>query len=105
MPRSLKTAYAKDNDIALEINANGLSKPRLVLDDGSERFRYPVEQFWAMARDEGVKIVTSSDAHKSERVDSFSLSEDFASPLGIEWAEYDVDASSGSIHILPSSVV
>ncbi len=98
-------ACAKDNDIPLEINANGLCKPRLILDDGSERFRYPIEQFWTMAKDEGVKIVTSSDAHKSERVDCFSLSQDFASPLGVEWAEYDIDIESRHIAIIPSQEV
>lgn len=96
---------AKDNDIPLEINANGLCKPRLVLDDGSERFRYPIEQFWAMARDEGVKIVTASDAHKSERVDCFMLVEDFVSPLGVEWAEYEIDTESRHVAVIPSSGV
>ncbi len=94
-------AAAKEYDMPLEINGNGFYKKKIVLDDGSERFPYPIEQFWTMARDEGVKIVTSSDAHKSRRVDSFALSEEFASPLGIEWAEYEIDSERGKIEIVP----
>ncbi len=83
-------AAAKDRGMPLEINGNGFRKKKIELSDGSERFLYPVREFWETARDEGIKIVTSSDAHKSDWVDGWSLAEDFASPLGIRWAEYEL---------------
>ncbi len=89
---------AKDNGIPLEINGNGFRKKKMVLPDGRERFLYPIREFWEMARDEGVRIVTASDAHKSEWVDGWSLAEGFASPLGIRWALYELE-SGGRIRI------
>lgn len=92
-------AAAKDNGMPLEINGNGFRKKKMVLPDGSERFLYPVREFWEMARDEGIKIVTASDAHRSDWVDEWSLAEDFASPLGIRWAEYEL-CGDGKIAIV-----
>lgn len=91
---------AVECNMPLEINGNGLMKRNLVLPDGRERHPYPWEEFWIMAEEMGVKIVTSSDAHKPERVDSYSLASDFASPLGIKWAEYDYDSRRGKVSII-----
>lgn len=83
-------AAAKENGMPLEINGNGFRKKKMVLPDGTERFLYPVREFWERARDEGIKIVTASDAHRSDWVDGWREAEDFASPLGISWAEYEL---------------
>ena len=91
---------ALENDMPLEINGNGMRKKPLVLDDGTERYLYPVAPFWEMARDMGAKIVTASDAHKPQYVDIWNLSEEFAAPLGIKWAEYEIDPADRKIEIV-----
>ncbi|MBR6084052.1 MAG: histidinol-phosphatase [Spirochaetales bacterium] len=54
---------AIDCDIPLEFNDLGLRKKPIVADDGTVRAPYPVEDFWVLARDMGVKAITNSDAH------------------------------------------
>ncbi len=95
---------ALENDMPLEINGNGMRKKPLVLGDGTERYLYPVAPFWEMAWDRGVKIVTSSDAHKPQHVDIRSLSEEFAAPLGIKWAEYEIDPGERKIAIVQEMI-
>lgn len=93
-------ASALDNNMPLEINGNGLIKRNIVLPDGSERHPYPWEEFWRLAVESGVKIVTSSDAHKPEYVSGYGRAEEFASPLGVKWAEYDVDITHRKVSIV-----
>ncbi len=83
-------AAAKETGMPLEINGNGFRKKKMLLPDGSERFLYPVREFWELAEAEGVKIVTSSDAHRSELVDIWEEASAFSSPIGIRWAEYEL---------------
>ena len=91
---------ALENDMPLEINGNGFRKKPLVLDDGTSRCLYPVAPFWEMACDMGAKIVTASDAHKPQYVDTWNISEEFAVPLGIKWAEYEIDSGERRIEIV-----
>ena len=59
---------AIDCDIPLEFNDLGLRKKPIVADDGTVRAPYPVEEFWILARDMGVKAITNSDAHHPKDV-------------------------------------
>lgn len=92
-------ACALDCGVPLEINGNGLMKRNIILPDGSERHPYPWDEFWRLAIERGVKIVTSSDAHKPEWVSGFARAEEFASPLGVKWAGYDMDAKTRKVRI------
>ena len=60
-------------DIPLEINGYGLrKKPKA--DEGTMRPQYPLEKFWEIAGEEGVKAVVSSDAHRP--IDVWSNTDD-----------------------------
>ena len=93
-------ACAKECGMPLEINGNGFRKGKKILSDGSERLLYPIAPFWEMARDEGVRVVTASDAHRPGWVDGWREAEEFASPLGIRWSEYELDCEKKKIRIV-----
>ena len=70
---------AKDHDVPLEINANGLQKPQV---DG--RAPYPYGPFWDMVAEMGAKAILSTDAHKvSNLVARRPLIEAFAQEHGV----------------------
>ena len=60
-------------DMPLEINGYGLRK-KLKLDGETMRPQYPLEKFWEIAGEEGVKAVVSSDAHRP--IDVWSNTDD-----------------------------
>ncbi len=70
--------------LPLEINGYGLrKKPKQ--DSGAMRAPYPLEKFWEIAGEEGVKAVVSSDAHRP--VDVWSNTDDclaWAKRFGVE---------------------
>lgn len=75
-PRWDATATAAARDISrasvalgvpLEINTNGMRKPKVPGDQGP-RWPYPIEPFWAVAAEEGVTAVVSSDAHRPQDI-------------------------------------
>ena len=85
---------ALETDTPLEINDNGLRKKPVQTDDGP-RQPYPVREFWEMARDMGVQIVTNSDAHRpvdlsAHRTNAFA----FASGLGIHLCGWEIEGTS-----------
>jgi len=75
---------AVDADMPLEINGYGLrKKPKA--DEGTLRAPYPLEKFWEIAGEEGVKAVVSSDAHRP--MDVWSNTDDciaWAKRFGVE---------------------
>ena len=82
---------ALDCDIPLEINDNGLRK-KLIETPNGMRHPYPVEEFWEMARDMGVKIVINSDAHRPQDVSAhLRNSVSFAEKLNIRLAGWEID--------------
>ncbi len=93
-------ACARECGMPLEINGNGFRKGMRILSNGDVRLLYPIAPFWEMARDEGVRIVTASDAHRPGWVDIWKEAEEFASPLGIRWAEYELDSEGKKIRIV-----
>ena len=81
---------AIETETPLEINDNGLRKKPIETEAGL-RQPYPVREFWEMARDMGVQIVTNSDAHRpkdlsAHRINSFTL----ARQLGITLCGWEI---------------
>lgn len=59
---------AVEYDMPLEINANGMRRPMVVMRDGSERFDYPYRRFWDKAAEAGARVIIGSDCHSVENL-------------------------------------
>ena len=70
-------------DIPLEINAAGLKKPQVNAPEGA-RCPYSTDEFFRMAKEEGVRIILSSDAHDPAIVADNSRGRAMAERLGIK---------------------
>ena len=76
---------AIENDVYLEVNANGIQNtfrdyPSL------SKYLYPREEFWEMVRDTDAKIVIGADAHKPEALGNEIVKEviEFAERLNLK---------------------
>ncbi len=56
---------AKEKNIPLEINANGIRKGRISVGDKTV-YRYPREEFFKLVKKHDARCIISSDAHKPE---------------------------------------
>lgn len=56
---------AKEKNVPLEINANGIRKGRISV-NGKTQYRYPREEFFKLAKKHDALCIISSDAHKPE---------------------------------------
>ena len=56
---------AKEKNIPLEINANGIRKGKFYI-DGEVRYKYPRKEFWELVKKHNARCIISSDAHKPE---------------------------------------
>ena len=91
---------AIDCDIPLEFNDLGLRKKPIVADDGTVRAPYPVEDFWALARDMGVKAITNSDAHYPKDVAAHKRSTMlWAQEIGLKLSSWTLD-QNGKLQIV-----
>ena len=70
-------------DIPLEINEAGLKKPQVNAPEG-QRCPYSTDEFFTMAKEEGVRIILSSDAHDPALVADNSRGRAMAKRLGID---------------------
>lgn len=78
-------ALAKEMDMPLEVNANGIAKADL---EHIDFYRYPRMEFFALVKAAGVKCVKSSDAHKVVNLDKYSkVLDDFIAPLELDFVE------------------
>jgi len=71
---------AKELNIPLELNANGIR--RAYLEDkvdisGYNNFRYPRTKFFEIVAEEGASVIISSDAHNVEALNDFSILESY----------------------------
>lgn len=81
------------NDVALEINGNGMRKG-LVKTSGGTRYAYPHHEFWKLASETSVKVICNSDAHKPSHVnDSMGRCLSFAEDCGITYSTFEVGKS------------
>lgn len=89
---------ALETGTPLEINDNGLRKKPIETESGM-RQPYPVREFWEMARDMGVQIVTNSDAHRPKDLSAHNINATaFASELGIRFCGWEIkDGTIGCI--------
>ncbi len=58
---------AKKNDVALEINANGIRRG-LKNFQGKKRYLYPREEFWELVKKHHAKVIINSDAHNPNQI-------------------------------------
>jgi histidinol-phosphatase (PHP family) len=58
---------AKTYDVPLEFNANGYRRGIIKTSEG-ERYPYPVNAFWEIAKSYGCKVMLSSDAHAPNKL-------------------------------------
>lgn len=80
-------SVAKQYDIPLEVNGQGARK-HVTDKNGHDRMPYPVPEFWLMAKDAGVRICCSSDAHNPEDVYEKKCF-DFGEKLGLSYIDWD----------------
>ncbi len=79
---------AVSNNVALEINANGMRK-RKVKGESGLRYAYPLAEFWRMASEYPLKVVTNSDAHESRfLVDRQEECFAFARQCSVQFSSY-----------------
>lgn len=79
-----------DLKIPLEINGNGCQKDKIAR-NGKLEYRYPVKEFWLLAKEMGAYIIIASDAHDPNvLVSNMEFADKFARDLGIEYdANYE----------------
>jgi histidinol-phosphatase (PHP family) len=79
---------AEKNKVALEINANGIRRGKLII-KGEVRYQYPRKEFWELVSKSKVKVIISSDAHHPDLLFDEAMIEayNFAKHLGIEVEE------------------
>ena len=87
LSKQLIDACQKEN-VALEINANGIRKGKIIV-DGKIRYRYPRKEFWELVKNSKVKVIISSDAHKPKYLfdEAILTAYKFARDIGIEVEE------------------
>jgi histidinol-phosphatase (PHP family) len=79
---------AVQNEIPLEINANGIRRGMYRSQEGL-RYIYPRQEFWELVQQHHGKVIISSDAHDPAQIydDAIPEAYEFAARLGIEVAE------------------
>ncbi|HKM07188.1 MAG TPA: histidinol-phosphatase [Sphaerochaeta sp.] len=83
------------NDVALEINGNGMRK-RLIKTSYGSRYPYPHHEFWKLAAQYPVKVLCNSDAHKPSHVnDSLENCRSFAKDCGITYSSFQMEKNLG----------
>jgi len=83
------------NDVALEINGNGMRKG-LVKTSYGTRYAYPHHEFWKLAAQYPVKVICNSDAHNPSYVnDSMARCLLFAQECGITYSSFQVEKDRG----------
>ncbi|MCR5723564.1 MAG: histidinol-phosphatase [Treponema sp.] len=74
---------AKDLDMPLEVNGLGMHKPMCRTETGM-RYAYPVDEFWQMAAQAGVRVICNADAHDPSDVIAYAHdSREYAKRFGI----------------------
>lgn len=71
---------AKELDIPIELNANGIRRAVLegkVASSDYDSFKYPREKFFKIVAEEGAKVIVSSDAHNVAALNDFAVRESY----------------------------
>ena len=64
--RIIKSAI--ENDVIIELNANGFRKGKRLI-DGKMQYAYPNDEFFKIVKEMNPKVIISSDCHKPELLD------------------------------------
>lgn len=67
---------AKEKDLVLELNANGIRRSKYE-DDNTDyaNFKYPKVEVFKIISEEGAKVLVSSDAHSIDALDDWAIEE------------------------------
>ncbi|MDN5334415.1 histidinol-phosphatase [Sphaerochaeta halotolerans] len=89
------------NNVALEINANGMRKRKVQLHDGW-RNPYPLSPFWEIASEYPLQVVTNSDAHNPSLLkEGYEACAQIASENNLQFCSYRVEREqTGSTRIV-----
>ncbi len=80
---------AKEHQVPLELNANGMRKRRITDWEGRSRRPYPLYEFWELAAEEGAEAVIGSDAHSpSDIIDSCGTCASWFRKLSLQDAQH-----------------
>lgn len=74
---------AEELDMPIEINVNGLRKPRVKYNNG-ERYKYPIKEFWELSKEYKVRRIIGIDAHSPRDLRDINMGLDFAEKYGLE---------------------
>ncbi len=79
---------AKAYDVPLEINANGIRKGEIFVNN-QKRYRYPRKEFWELVKAVKAKVIISADAHRVEDLFDQAIIDayKFAQDIGLEVEE------------------
>lgn len=79
---------AVENDVVLEVNANGIRK-NLIFDKNPRRYIYPYKEFWEVAKQYNNTVIVSSDCHEPEFLndEAMKLARKFSEDLGLNVIE------------------
>jgi len=74
---------AKELDIPLELNANGIRRAK---NENTNYYKYPRETFFKIVAEEGAKVIVSSDAHSVDALNDWAIAEsyEFAKKLNLK---------------------
>ena len=88
------------NNVALEINANGMRKRKVQLDEGW-RHPYPLSPFWEIASEYPLQVVTHSDAHKPSLIkEGYEACANIAIENNLQLCSYGVERDqTGNVRI------
>lgn len=74
---------AEELKITLEININGLRKPKIECTTGL-RYQYPIKEFWLLSKEYNVDIIIGIDAHSPKEMNDLNIGINFAKALDIK---------------------
>jgi histidinol-phosphatase (PHP family) len=77
--------------VGLEINGNGVKKQVIRTADGGMTHAYPSTEFWRIASEYPLKVVTASDAHDPDHIRyGLDTTGALAAELGITFASFEI---------------
>lgn len=77
---------AEELNIPMEINVNGMRKPKVKY-NGGERYAYPIKEFWELSKEYNVKRIIGIDAHNPCELGDFEMGVKFAKEHVLEIIE------------------
>ena len=90
-------ACAASLHFPIEINGQGIRAKKVVSSRG-ERYRYPLQEFWNLAAEYDVAVVTAADCHKPEdMLSSRKACKEIAAKANLSFARYAIDENGNIV--------